>query len=68
MNILPHRALDDIRSSIEELKYYRETVFKSKAQYSEKLEQPAPQGKTIALSILAILIALLAFWWHSQVI
>ena len=26
--ILAHRALDDIRESIEELKYYREAVFK----------------------------------------
>ena len=25
---LNHRALDDIRESIEELRYYRETVFK----------------------------------------
>ena len=27
---LTHRALDDIKESIEELKYYRETVFKEK--------------------------------------
>ncbi|KAL5249057.1 hypothetical protein ACHWQZ_G018034 [Mnemiopsis leidyi] len=46
---ISHRALDDIRSSIEELKYYRETVFKSQAQYREQLEKPPPQD---ALEVL----------------
>lgn len=44
-----HRALDDIRSSIEELKHYRETVFKSKVQYTEDIEMPPPKD---ALEIL----------------
>lgn len=27
-----HRAMDDIRESIEELKYYKEHIFKSKSK------------------------------------
>ena len=41
-----HRALDDIRASVEEMRYYRRLVFKSPADVvlptSEETDEPAP--------------------------
>lgn len=49
-NPCSHRALDDIRSSIQELSYYRETVFKSKDQYKADIAQE-PQPDTFDVSM-----------------
>jgi oligoribonuclease len=43
-----HRALADIRESIEELRYYRSTVF---------VPQPGPDSETAAKAAAAILAA-----------
>lgn len=40
---ISHRALDDIRSSIEELRFYRQTVFKNKQQYEDDLDTSTKQ-------------------------
>jgi len=46
-----HRALDDIKGSITELKYYRETIFKNprspKQQGVQKKETGEQQGEVV---------------------
>ena len=40
-----HRALDDIRASIEELKIYRQSVFVTREEFVAKQEStPKPQS------------------------
>ena len=57
-----YRALDDIKNSIEELQFYKETVFKSQNQYTTDMEGSSDQGKKIAILIFAFVMALLAMW------
>ena len=65
----PRRALDDIRCSIEELQFYKETVFKSSEQYRVDIEGASDQGKKgteIALLVFTFIVALLAIWLSAN--
>ena len=59
-----YRALEDIRFSINELRHYRDTVFKSREQYTSDMKERSGQARGLRRLLqhpYSILIVLLVF-------
>ena len=66
-----HRALGDIQDSIEELKYYRRTVFKQWDQnFAAKMVPVLPfcDGNGIQLIKPHLLASRVHYWWHLMAV